>query len=606
MRNELATARLTACLLGGFLISTATPSGVALAFPLIDPGNQGSVIGAPAAGPASAGTDLPAADTSGIKNQLRIVNGKGTGNGTGWTILPRLTIQEQFTDNAFETTRPRRFDAATLIAPGIAISADTARVQLTLDYQPNFLIHAINGDLNSLTQQLTANGIVTVVPELAYVDVRALSGVQSLFGGLAGGGTLGGGTGALTPVTTVGPVGSATGQGVNRFNAVQTTSVGVSPYLLRKFGDWGSAKVGVSADLSSYSQIKGFTANPFGGSGAAGQKLLTTEQLASFTTGEAFDRFHDTLSVNFSQSRTEYSGGGGGARGNSFSSQRQTINNEMSYALNRTFTALASFGEQRITYAQGNAPNINGLIWSLGMTVTPDPDSSLTVKYGHQNGVDTLTANGFYALSARTMISFDYSNGVGTQLENLQNGLNGSILNAQGQLINPLTGGLALGGLNANGVQNGVYRFNTLNASVVSNWERDSFQLSLTWSLQTNLTPGSNQTAILIDPNTGALVLGFRPVAGTGQTIDTKPASFVWTHELAPDLTMSSSVAYTLIRRGGGLGNDGIFSTGVGVRYALSESLTATARYSFFDRISRLPGYSLFENIVLLGITKQF
>ncbi len=598
MRHELAQARLATCLLGGSLILTAAPIGVAVAFPLIDPTNQGSVVGG-----APLGTDLPAADAAGLKSHLHIANPNAPGTGAGWTFIPRLTLQEQFTDNAYEVKSPRRFDAATVFAPGIAISADTSRVQLKLDYQANVLMHAINGDLNALTHQLNASGIVTVVPELAYIDVRAVSGTQSRIGGLSGLGGIGS-SGDFGTASASGP--ATNGAGLNRFNEVQTTSFGVSPYLLRKFGDYGTAKLGVSADVSSSTPVSGFAANPFSTGGAGSQTLLTTEQIAQFTTGESLGRFQDSLSIDVSQSRSQFNSGTPGSPNSSFTSQRQTVNNQMSYALDRTFTALASIGDEQITYSSNVAAPIRGITWSVGMTITPNQDSSLTVKYGHQNGSTSVTANGYYAVTARTLLSFDYSTGVGTQLENLQNQLNNNAIAANGQSINPQTGGPNFVSTNAAGAQTGVYRFQTLNMSARTAWERDTVQATLSWSVQTNLSPGGTSGSTFLDPLTGNVIVLSSPTAGTNRTTDYKTASLQWTHELTPDLTMSSSAAYSLIRRGGGLGNDGALSIALGLRYVLSESLTANARYSFFDRISRIPGYTLYENSLLLGVTKQF
>ena len=79
-----------------------------------------------------------------------------------------------------------------------------------------------------------------------------------------------------------------------------------------------------------------------------------------------------------------------------------------------------------------------------------------------------------------------------------------------------------------------------------------------------------------------------------------------WVHELTPDLTLSSGLSYSLIRRPGGSGNDNSFSGAVSLQYAVSPSTALNARYSFFDRISGIPGYSMYQNILLVGITKQF
>ncbi|MSP02193.1 MAG: hypothetical protein EXR07_14255 [Acetobacteraceae bacterium] len=140
-------------------------------------------------------------------------------------------------------------------------------------------------------------------------------------------------------------------------------------------------------------------------------------------------------------------------------------------------------------------------------------------------------------------------------------------------------------GTNALGVQNGVFRYDTLNASLSTGWDRDTVQASFTWSVQSAVT-------------------GSATAANTSS--DVKTASLSWTRSLRPDLTLSTSGTYSLIRRSGTLGGDTSFSTAVGLQYTMSDTTAVSARYSFFNRVSRIPGYGLYENILLLGLTKQF
>jgi len=327
-RDEGVASRTAAGFLGGLLGVLLSQTGAALAFPFVDPTNQDTLPTLPTGAPA--GTELPAEDVTGLRNQLRLTNPAAPGNPSGWTIIPRLTIQEIFTDNAFQTTSPRRFDAITVISPGIAALADTSHLQLHVDYQPNLTVHAINGSLNVVSQQLNATGLITIVPDLAFVDVRALSGVQSNYGALAGAGTLGAGT-------APGTFGVSGQSGSNPRTQVQTSSAGISPYLLSQFKDYGTGKLGVSVDASHYSAINGFVANPFASGGTNSQSLLTTEQIAQFTSGEFFGRFQDAFSADFLQS-TSQSQAGAGTTAPNFSSQRDTVTNQISYVINRTFT----------------------------------------------------------------------------------------------------------------------------------------------------------------------------------------------------------------------------------------------------------------------------
>jgi hypothetical protein len=464
--DRRAKARRAGWLIGSALTVALLGANPAGAFPLLDPTNADNVPGA-----APLGTELPAADVTGLRNQLGLVN-PALAHVNAWTITPRLTLQELFTDNVYEVESPRRFDAATVLAPGISILADTARLRLNFDYQPTVVLHAINGNLNALAQQLNATGIVTVVPDLLFVDVTATSGVQSRYGGLVGGGTVGqGGIGLAPAGTTTGSYGA--GQGLNRNNAVQTSSFAISPYILRQLGDYGSIKVGVSGNYSRYSAIEGFAASPFPtGNATNGADLFTTEEFARYTSGEFLSRFQYTLDFDAYQSKsnnyaTPVVVGTTPATvpATTNTSDRLTFNNQLAYAVSHNFTLLGSAGYQEIRYSNNVAPTVNGLIWNVGFNWSPGPDSSITLTYGHINGENTVQAFGNFAITGRSSVSLSYTNSIGTQLENLQNQLNNGTIGTGGQFININTGAPLLNAQNAFAVQNGVFRYKTFSAA---------------------------------------------------------------------------------------------------------------------------------------------
>jgi hypothetical protein len=604
-RLDGVTFRTAVCIMGGCLTLFLTQIGTALAYPTVDPTNQDTLL--PPAAPQ--GTELPETDINGLQNQLRLTNPAAVPNANAWTILPRVTVQELFTDNVLEAQSPRRSDAITVVSPGISALADTARLKLNLDYQPDVMLHAIDGPLNAMTQHLTMTGIVTIVPDLAFIDLRALSGVQSSSGALATSGNLGGGNGApqyATPGQT----------GTNPRNEVQTSSVGISPYLLRQFKDYGTGKLGVSLDASQYSAITGFAANPFGG-GTNAQNLLATEEIGQFTTGEFLGRFQSAFLADFLQSRTQAQSGAtipvitaAGTVGttplNSFTSERQTIMDTVTYQMNRTLALIGALGEQHIQYSNNTGPQVDGVTWKAGFTVTPSAESAATLTYGRFNGVNGFQANGHIQLTGRTLFSFDYSNTVGTQLESLQNQLNNSTVGTNGQLINSQTGGPNFITANTLGVQSGVFRYQTLNTSLNTVWLRDAIQAYATWSIQTNGTPGNLQTTEFVDPATGQVIAVAQPSAGTGQSIDVKTVNINWLHELTPDMTLNTAASYSFVHRSENLGNDSALAASVALRYMLSASASLTGRYAFYDRTSKIPGYNLYENIVLVGFTKTF
>jgi hypothetical protein len=603
------------------LTALVARTSVSFAFPFVDPSNVDSLpTGAPL------GTELPSTDVQGLQGQLHLTNPAAPGNPSAWTIVPRITVQEVFTDNALQTTSPRIADAITVVAPGINISAATARLNLSLDYSPSLVVHAVEGPLNELTQQLNLTGLVTIVPNLAYVDVRALSGVQSQVGGLAGTGTIGGGgftnadaasSGALAPANA--GVGGGNVAALTKNNEVQTTSFGISPYLLHDLGDYGTYKLGVSGNYSRFDQLSGFFSSPLPSGGINGSSLFSSEEIAHYGTSQFLVKFQDSIDLDLLQSTsrndaltaTSINTATGASTqitqpAGTFTSRRMSLTDTITYALSHSLSLFGSGGYQTITYSNNQAAAVNGLTWQIGFNYNPSPESGLSISYGHNNGTDAANAYGHIAIGGRSQATLSYTNTVGTQLENLQNQLNNSSVNVNGQLVNAITGGPNFVATNALGVQQGVYRFSTLTAGFSTGWNRDQLAFSAAWSIQTNLQPGGAQTTEFIDPTTGNLVILNQPLGTTNNSTDAKTGTATWTHQMNPDTTLSASTSYSLLRRSGGLGTDGSLSTAIGLQYMLSLSTSLSARYTFFDRVSKIPGYSMYQNMLLLGLTKTF
>ena len=86
---------------------------------------------------------------------------------------------------------------------------------------------------------------------------------------------------------------------------MQTTSFGVSPYLLRQFGDWGTGKLGYSLNVTRSNALSGFFSSPIPtGAGIDGQTLVSNEENAHFVTGDFMAFFQNTFDVDLMQSQT--------------------------------------------------------------------------------------------------------------------------------------------------------------------------------------------------------------------------------------------------------------------------------------------------------------
>ena len=560
-------------------------SVTASAFPLLDA----------AEGQVPLGTELTAPDIQDLRHQLQLVNGLSAPVGGGWTFIPRLDWQEALTDNVLQEHAPRRADLVTFISPGFGLAGDLPRVRLTFDFAPTLSIYGRTGDLNSLTEQMNGLGNVTLVEDLAFVDVRALAGVHSLNGGLGGQGSVGAPVGgaALSQGSIPSLAGNASG--LNKNNEVQTSSFGISPYLVHRFGDWGTGRLGASFDVTQSDAVTGFAAAPFPIGGANAQTLFTNEQTAHFVTGEILPYVQDSVDIDLQQSQTTSGTGIIDSRTGvapqttqHTSSTRAIASDQINYEVNREVAVFASGGHEDIHYSGIGAQSIHDLTWSLGTTLTPSADSLLTVSYGHLNGFNSLTANGHYALTPRTLLTVSYGSTLGTQLEGVQNQLNLATTNNSGALVNGQTGGQLFGATNALGVQTGVFRTTTLAVGAQTFLDRDIVSINLLMAKQTS----------------------FGAFDGTASS--SKSASISWLHQMRPDMIISSSFAYAIQDQTAGVtsvvnpGNNTSIVVSLAWQWQISDTLSASMRYSFFERQSSVTAFDIYQNLLILGISKSF
>jgi uncharacterized protein (PEP-CTERM system associated) len=561
----------------------------AAAFPLLDAATDGQV---------PRGTELAAPDAQDLRHQLQIVNGLGSPTGGGWTFVPRIDLQEMLTDNVLQQNKPRRYDFVTYISPGLSVAGDLPRLQITFDYAPTLAMYGRTGPLNALTQQMNGLAKVTVVPELAFVDVRALAGVHNQFGGPGGQGEIGAPAGGAATAQAATPTLAGNDQGLNRNNETQVASFGISPYMVQRFGDWGVGRVGYSLDVTRSNALSGFASSPFPTGGSNGQTLVSNEQTGHFATGDILNYFQNSIDVDLSQTRTTTDTGFvNGATGVTTtapthqSSNREIFTDQVNYVVNRTITLFVSGGHENIVYTGSGVPPVNDLTWSFGTTLTPNPDSALTLSYGHQNGFNSFTAYGHYALTARTAVNVSYGTALGTQLETVQNQLNLATANGNGALVNGQTGGQLFGTTNALAVQDGVFRTETLTVGSETALDRDIVSLNVSLAKQT--------------------LIGTAAVAGGDGTATTsKTAGATWLHQMRPDMTVSAAVSYSLQEQAAataaGPGNLTSIAGSLVWQQQISDTVSTSLRYSFFDRQSAVNTFDIYQNMLILGISKAF
>lgn len=486
--------------------------------------------------------------------------------GPGFQIAPRITLGEEYNDNIFQSESDRRWDLITLIAPGIAVADDSNRIKFNLNYSPVFRIYARNSSQNSVGQQALGFGTAELVQDTFFVNARVFASLAPTNGGFTNVGL------GLPQITNTGFNGGA-GASLSKSNLSQVTSSGVTPYLVHQFGDFGTGKIGLNLTESSSSQTSN---GSIGGSAGPGEQTFTGEAIGQFTSGSDWGRFLNVTTIDASKTT------GTGVSGDS---EFSIFDNKIGYALRQSVIVFGEFGAESIQY-NNTTPHISisDGVWGVGTTLLPNDQSQITVEYGHRNGVTGFQASMNYAVTARTTLTASYSTGLTTDLQDIQ-----AQLEAAG--VSPLGNAIALNTsapvslVNAlGGVTNQLYRGHQLNAGVITAFDRDSLSLNVTHSNEEAIAAFQSQQLF---NNISTSV--------TGQ----------WMHELTMRASLTTTLSYGA-RNTNNDQNETFYSAGTQLQYFFTDKLIGTAAYSFLDRKSNVPGVPMYDNLVLLTITRTF
>lgn len=505
------------------------------------------------------------------------------GAGPAFLVNASLGVDAGITDNALRVERPRRADAFTVLSPALRVSGDTARLKVNLSYAPVASVYAHTSSQTRLDQFGNGVALATVVPEAVFLDLRGSVTQQSRTGGY----------GQTSDTASL-----------NRNDRIQSTSFSVTPYAEHRFGGLGTARLGYSLARTIQSGYgsqdaagtQAFLSNGFGAPG----NLTTQRERASFVTGENLGRVNDVTVLE----AVQYSGVGA-YRG----AHRNQVTNDLGYAVTRTITALAGFGYQDLRFNGAPGVRLQEPIWSAGVRLAPNPDSSVTLTYGRRDGFNAAAVDGSYSPTARTRVFVRYTTGLTTDAEEQQNLLATTNVGPTGLLTDSVTGAPVSSSSGAFGTQNGLYRLRRFSVTGLLLLNRDSVSVSLQQDDRANVNavpPGLGGTAQAVGGNSG--------VIGT----------LAWEHELSPVLSGSASLSYGVddnsLAGAESSGSQRTVQTSLALNYTFTEKLTGSARYSFTDRSGGgrtgpaaagpsgfgQAGQTLTENLLLVGLRKSF
>ena len=503
----------------------------------------------------------------------------------GWTILPRVDVSEAFNDNIFQTNSARKSDFITYITPSVQIQGNEPSLQTNIFYAPTGIIYASHGGQDIVAQNFNGNASITVVPEAFFVDLRGYAAVQPTFGGLPGVGGSGFGLQPGVGIAGSNLAGSNNATLLTRSNAEQSETFSITPYVVHRFGTTGTVKAGYSYSYTNSSPLSGgFTVLPGLGavSGVSGS-LNTQTEVLQFTSGEDFGRFRNLALLTGNQFQ------GTGVTSGAY---EYIATNQLGYAITRQFLVYGELGAESIHFGGMPATNIDDAVWAAGAEWTPDPDSSVTVGYGHKYGFDSALLNAVYAPTARTRLFAQYQTGLGTDLTQLQSSAINSEVDPFGNSVDPTTGAplyLANNVLGVTGNTN-LYRTKTFTGTGTLNLDRDTILLQLFYEDQ--------QAIATTNTVLGGSTSGFTGTLG-------------WQHQINEDTTTSAYVSYgrqngNQFFAGFGAETDDTYSAQASIRYRFTETLSGVAQYTFVDRVSNIRALSFTQNVFLIGISKQF
>ena len=209
----------------------------------------------------------------------------------------------------------------------------------------------------------------------------------------------------------------------------------------------------------------------------------------------------------------------------------------MATQINRDVGVFAELGYESLRFGGLPPTRIDDMVWAFGTTVTPNPDSEITISYGHKNGFNAISFNGSYAVTARTRISARYDTGLQSDLQNIQNQLDLAALDTNGNAVDAQTGAPLFIGGGGLGVQNGLFRTKAFTLSANTVLDRDQFSLSLQISEQTTVALAPSN---LVASNPFAI-----PPPPVGQSSNAKTASLSWAHAFSEALSMVCSASYS-------------------------------------------------------------
>jgi uncharacterized protein (PEP-CTERM system associated) len=469
-----------------------------------------------------------------------------------WQVLPSLGVGESFTDNVnLSPPGQTQSDLITAVTPGLEVIGQTARLQTTVNFDPQILFFALGSSPPLFQPNLTGTAHAEVVPDTFFFDSSASISQQF--------------------VNLSAPVAPTTLTTSN--NLQTTTALNASPYLDHHFGDY--------ADTETRYRFSYTTA---GGNAEVGGTTIAPETYNEFSQtikgGDYFGTLGWTLTGDYNRTSglTGLNGISGGTTGSD-----TYVTLDLSYPIYERLSATGMIGWEHLVNSTITTQS-DGPIWNIGLRYDPSPYFSVSGTVGQRYGGTDYTFNLKYDVGPETHVNASYTQTVTTTQQLLANNVNGFIIGPNGLIINPQTGLPVAPGslpLTTLGLSNGSYLDKHFEIDATATRERNTYNFTTYIDSQSEQVQASNTQSF----------------AGTAS----------WTRQLWPDLTSTLGASYTRVNFLDGSGRaDNYYFANAGLTYSLSATASVSLTYVRSDRRSNEPGDDLLDDLVTLSVTKRF
>lgn len=467
----------------------------------------------------------------------------GSAQSADWTITPRISVSETFSDNANLDSNDEdpNSDFLTQVSPGISINGQGGRASLNLNYNLNQTFSHLGAQDTETNNNLAATGQVEIWKRVAFIDASAVI------------------TQAVTS-TDGATSSSVAGQNVNR---TETRTATISPYFLHHFGTW--------VETESRFTLSGVTTDD----GVVEDAITQSEQIR-INSGRRFQTF--TWSLDTINSKTQNSGDEPSER------QRRADFNG-TYILGSKLSLLGGVGWEDIEDTDLDSQP-SGLTWSAGFAVRPSPRTSARLTYGKRDGTTSFDFEGSHQLSSRTSITATYSESIETSQQLVANFTNFVRFDrATNDFVRNPDGSVAIfQGIDSNdpfGLEEDTFRQKAFRLNLTGSRRRNTFNAGLLWEEREFEFTDRVETAY------GGNFSISRPLSRrlNGNL------SFSYTHTDDGDITERS---------------EDEISGSTGLSYQVRNDIRANLTYNLtFRKVNNAPD-DLMENSVSLGLTKSF